>query len=170
MQLTHLLGLLGLLAMPAPVATAAEQGATIPCPADLLVAVRHACPCDGSFPSHRRYLRCARDFRRLLGRSGCLTREARRLLRRCARGSSCGPRASVRCCRYEFGVCDDAHPGDGIAEGRCSNIPGRGCDVDRTCTTAQSRMRRSRAACAAWHGIPASRGSVCDPCPDPALP
>jgi hypothetical protein len=172
MQLTRLVGLLGALAIPASAGTvaAAEQGGIVPCPADVLVAVRHACPCDGSFPSQRRYLRCARDFRRLLERSGCLTADTRRLLTRCARRSSCGPPHGVRCCRYDFGVCGDAHPGDGVAEGSCSNIPGRRCDVDRACTTAEARMRRSKAACAAWHGIPASQGSVCDPCPDPMVP
>jgi hypothetical protein len=86
-----------LLALPAGAMARRGKPEPIPCPADVTAALEAACPCDTAV-NHGQHVRCIAHFRNLLRRSGCMTDEARSLMR-CAARSTCGRPSAVVCCK-----------------------------------------------------------------------
>ena len=141
----------------------------------MAVAVVTECPCEGqavaedetpAWRNHGRYVRCVAKYAKRLRRSDCLTREAQRLLKRCAARSTCGKAGRVLCCTSKADMCSDPTP-DGLADGVCDNDPEVACDTNADCTTTKARITRSEDACLARGGEVDGEGSVCTACLPP---
>ncbi len=161
---------LGLIALV--VAAPANAQPSDECPADVAAAVAAACPCDASangqaWKNHGKYVSCVTRFRNALRKQGCLDAQARRTITRCAARSTCGKEGAVLCCVYDAsGTCSDAAPGDGVAEGVCSNDAEVACDADTDCITVGApKVKRNAALCEARGGTVIGGGSVCAGCP-----
>ncbi len=178
---TRLLALGAVLALPA-IAPAMGNGhgkpQPIPCPTtDVATAVAAQCPCAGTtnpdltvtpWKDHGQYQKCVVHYRNALRKSGCLTKDERRTIARCAAHSTCG-KDTVLCCTYNLGTCSDPMPGDMVAAGTCSNDPAMVCDVSADCTKSSSSIKHDADACAAAGGVVVvGGGSVCAACPPPA--
>jgi hypothetical protein len=187
MRTRSLLAILALLAVPAAgMAMGNGKGkgkpAPITCPApapgdaNVLAAIAAACPCDGTvqpdlsvapWKNHGKYVSCTVRYRNRLRKAGCFTDDAvRRAVARCAARSTCG-KATVLCCTYELGTCNDPTPGDAVAAGTCSNDATVACDIAADCTKSSEHIAHDSAACTADGGVDVGAGSVCDPCPPP---
>lgn len=150
----------------------------ITCPDDANGAIALECPCDGEtlpdesvvpWRNHGQYVRCVVQYRNQLRKAGCVTRQERRSIKRCAARSTCGKADRVLCCISTTGTCDDVSL-DGIPEGLCSNDEDLGCDTDEDCTKSRTRIARGEAACTNAGGDVAGTGSVCTPCAPPLDP
>ena len=142
------------------------------CPEDAGVAIAEACPCDGHgqpWKNHGQYVSCVVRFRNDLRKQGCLDAEAKRQIARCAARSTCGKEGAVLCCVYDTsGTCNDALPGDAIAEGVCSNDAAVACDTSLECVTATGpKVVRHEERCTARGGTAVGGGSACSTCPMP---
>jgi hypothetical protein len=144
----------------------------IQCPEDIETAIAEACPCEGQalseesptpWRNHGHYVRCVVRYANLLRKSECLSREARRPIKRCAARSTCGKAGRVLCCLSETGTCSDTMP-DGTADGVCSNDGDLPCDTDADCTKTRARIMRNEDACLALDGEVGGEGSVCSAC------
>ena len=93
----RLIALALFLALPASAMARREKPEPISCPTDGAAALAAACPCDAAV-NHGQYVRCIAHFRNVLKRSGCMTEEARTIMR-CAARSTCGRPSAVVCCR-----------------------------------------------------------------------
>ena len=126
------------------------------CPADVGAAAATCCPCDG-FRNHGKYASCVAHATNTLRRAGCLDKEARRSLKRCAARSTCGkPEGYVTCCVQRPGVC---------LNGLCARTdPPQECTTDETCPPIpKCRLKRNAEMCLAKHGVPGT-GSCCNSC------
>lgn len=150
----------------------------ITCPDDVDAALAAECPCDGTvqpdesvepWRNHGQYVRCVVRYRNQLRKAGCVTKEERRTIKRCAARSTCGKADRVLCCISTMGTCDDVVPND-IPEGVCSNDPDVACDTDADCTDSRTRITRGEAACMDAGGVVSGTGSVCEPCAPPEVP
>jgi hypothetical protein len=134
------------------------------CAEDVGAAIAACCPCDDvQFRNHGRYVRCVAHSVNALRRAGCLDRDQRRTLKKCAARSTCNKPASVRCCIERPGVCD---------AGVCAKTdPPVSCEVSEECPPrTKCKIKRgvdiqdAGARCAAKGGIPSGTGSCCDAC------
>jgi hypothetical protein len=115
--------------------------------------------------NHGQYVKCIVHFRNALRKSGCLTDDERRTIARCSARSTCG-KATVLCCQYELGTCNDPMPGDLVKAGVCNNDSTLACDTAADCTKSSSRIAHDATACMADGGVVVDGGgSVCAPCP-----
>lgn len=151
----------------------ADRPEPMECPEDVAAAIATECPCpgmmmsDGSVAPHKNhghYVRCVVHFRNALRKSGCLTKEAHKTIARCAARSTCGKEGAVVCCLSKTGTCDDLAPGNGTAEGVCSNDEERACDTEADCVKIRGRVTTYEAACVEAGGTVAGPGSVCTRC------
>jgi hypothetical protein len=167
------LGAIGaLLLAPGSIAFAQPAG---DCPDDVAAAIGAACPCGGdsgghTWKNHGKYVSCVVRFRNDLRRAGCLDAAAKRTIARCAARSTCGKDGAVLCCVYDTsGTCDgDTVPGDGTADGACSNDATHACDTDTDCITASGpKVKRHEETCTDHGGTVVGTGSACSACPIP---
>ena len=127
------LGVVGLLALP----SVAQSAQPAPCPEllfpdpngacapDVGAALEQCCPCDNArFRSHGQFVKCRVHAVNALRRAGCLDRDARRSLKRCAARSTCGKPGFVTCCVERPGECE---------EGFCADDPNTPCTSIRQC-------------------------------------
>ena len=156
-----------------PVGAYAKKPTPMPCPDDVAAALAAACPCDGQkqsdgstlpYRNHGKYVSCVVHFRNQLRKSDCLTKDARLTVARCAARSTCGKEGSVVCCQTAAGTCNDANPGNGTAEGVCSNEIDHACDTDADCITSRAHITHDEATCLNAGGTSAGGGSVCTAC------
>ncbi len=132
------------------------------CPEDAGKVIADACPCDQR--NHGQYVSCVVRHRNDLRRQGCLDAAANRQIARCAARSTCGKEGRVVCCFVvSEGECSDLSPGDGMADGTCSNVD-RACDTAANCTVFRGRVRRDEPSCVAAGGQSAGEGSACTAC------
>jgi hypothetical protein len=151
-------------------------GVQAQCPEDVGEALGAACPCGAdaegqAWKNHGKYVSCVVRFRNELRKEGCLDAESKRTIARCAARSTCGKEGAVLCCVYDTsGTCDnDPLPGDGTAEGSCSNDAEISCDTATDCiTVGDPKIKRSEDICTSHGGTAVGGGSVCAGCP--ALP
>lgn len=154
---------IGLLALAVCLTLPGAIRAQSECPEDPGAVVAAACPCNQ--PNHGKYVSCVVHQRNDLRRAGCLDRAANRQIARCAARSTCGKEGRVVCCFVtSTGECSDTLPGNGTAEGVCSNDPERACDTAAQCTIYRGRVKRSEQACLDRGGQSAGEGSVCTAC------
>src|SRR5215470_1206501 len=106
-----LIAVMALLAVPA--GTYAKKPTPMPCPDDVAAALAAACPCDGQKQSDGSTLP----------------------YRNHGKYVSC-----VVCCQTAAGTCNDASPGNGLAEGVCSNEIDHACDTDADCVTSRAHI------------------------------
>ena len=132
------------------------------CPDDLEAAVAARCLCDGQ-TNHGQYVSCVVRYGNALRKAGCRAGTTVRMIR-CAALSTCGRPGAVVCCTSSVGTCDDRAPGDGAAQGACSNKPWLACDTDADCVKTRMRITRDEATCTAAGGVSGGRGSMCWAC------
>ena len=124
------------------------------CPADVGAAVAQCCPCEGN-RNHGSYVSCVAHATNALRAAGCLDKEARTSLKRCAARSTCGkPEGSVTCCKSvptdcEGGLCEDGVTVCLVAED---------CPAKTRCS-----IKRDAPTCEAQGGV-AGTGSCCNAC------
>ena len=158
-----LLALFSFLALQTGVwATDGRRPESRSCPDDLEAAVAEHCPCDGQV-NHGQYVSCVVRYGNALRKAGCRAGTTVRMIR-CAALSSCGRPGAVVCCTSSIGSCDDRAPGDGTAQGVCSNKPWLACDTDADCARTRSRITRDEATCVAAGGVSGGPGSMCGAC------
>jgi len=168
------LALAVLIAMP--VAALAKRPEPVPCPNDVATALAEACPCEGkvvgngetqAWKNHGQYVSCSVRYRNALRKSGCLTKEQKRTIARCAARSTCGKEGAVLCCIAELGTCTgDPAAGDMTAARSCSNDALVACDIDADCTKTSAALSKDVDACIAAGGT-VGQGSVCSGCLGP---
>ena len=155
-----------------PLTADARRPEPVACPADVAVGLAEACPCSGRvvgnggsqpWKNHGQYVSCSVHYRNALRKSGCLTRDEKRTIARCAARSTCGKSDVVLCCTAEVGTCSDPVPGDLTAAGTCSNDTLLACDTDADCTKVTGALTSDASACTASGGT-VGEGSVCSGC------
>ncbi len=127
------------------------------CAPDVGAAVSACCPCDGSWKNHGRYVSCAAHAVNALRKAGCLDKEARRSMKRCAARSTCGkPEGFVTCCREKPGECD---------EQVCAKTdPPVACTTDADCPPISKCSTKSSAELCEASGGTSGTGSCCGAC------
>jgi hypothetical protein len=151
----------GLLALP----SVAQSARPTPCPEllfpdgacalDVGAALEQCCPCDNArFRNHGQFVKCRVHAVNALRRAGCLDRDARRSLKRCAARSTCGRPGFVTCCVEREGICEG---------GVCLDDPNNTqCESSEICPPRpKCRIKRDAATCRARSGV-AGTGSCCD--------
>ena len=126
------------------------------CPTDAGAALAECCPCAGN-KNHGSYVSCVAHAVNALRSAGCLDKDARRSIKRCAARSTCGkPEGFVTCCKTTAGVC---------MEGFCEEgSTGSECMVDADCPgTTKCSIKRDASTCQAQGGVP-GEGSCCNAC------
>ena len=163
--------LAGFLALPIAV-SAKGKPTPMPCPDDVAASLAETCPCEGKmqpdgstapYKNHGQYVSCVVHFRNQLRKSDC-PKDALHTVARCAARSTCGKAGIVVCGLSTTGTCNDATPGNAIAEGVCSNDGTHACDTDADCTTSRARLVHDDATCAETGGTSVGSGSVCTAC------
>jgi hypothetical protein len=101
--------------------------------------------------NHGQYVSCIVRYRNALRKAGCLDREAKRTIARCAARSTCGKVGGVVCCFDLPGTCNDPAPGNMLAEGVCSNDTEVACDTDADCTETRPKSPGTRRR--AWRRV-----------------
>ena len=126
------------------------------CPTDVGAALAACCDCSTA-RNHGQHVRCVAHAVNTLRKAGCLDREARRSLKRCAARSTCGKPGFVTCCRAKPGVCVD---------GFCARTePPLACLTDVECPAiSHCSIKRDAAACTLVAGTAGESASCCDAC------
>lgn len=132
-------------------------------------AIAAECPCEGrtnpagevtAWKNHGGYVSCVARERNRQAKQLGLSKSCVRTATRCAARSTCGKREGFVTCRTPD-LCSDALPGDGVAEGACSDDPTIACDTAADCPVLRCTIKSSAELCAEQGGI-AATGSCCD--------
>jgi hypothetical protein len=133
---------------------------------ELYGQVATACPCDGQWKNHGRYVSCvATTSNKLFKQHPEIARSCKRIGRKCAARSTCGKEGAVRCCLGRDHAClDDPIPGDLNPEGTCDSKDAGACDTNADCTEYRCKISRHPERCDARGGIDIGPGSCCGGC------
>jgi hypothetical protein len=157
--LTRLVGAVIALVLLAPLAAGAADRRSVDCSAvraRVQPEIDAACPCDQA-TNHASYVRCVSAKLRSFGACkstdegpvdcGPVPRACIPTLRRMATRSTCGDTRAVTCCVPRQHDCSrDPSPGDGKAEGTCSDST-RPCDRVTDCLIPRCQVAASPERC-----------------------
>jgi hypothetical protein len=131
------------------------------CPTDVGTAVAACCQCDSS-GNHGEYVGCVGHAVNTLLRAGCLDRQTKKSLKRCAARSTCGKPGFVTCNIPRYGTCDLAT--STCSEGTSTQLDGL-CDTDTDCVTeVKCKIKSSADRCTAIGGTVGTGTSCCPDC------